>query len=185
MTGPHQELFTRARWAVTLIEMLVALGVVALLLALTFPILAGARESSRIVACQANLREFHPPLLAYADDHRNQLPFAEVVFSAPYHWLAPLDALQPYIDIQIPSYDLAQRELHTGPPWLCPSDRDALGARHGLSYYYTPFQFMQISGAAITTRMYQDSPYMPVFIDDIAIHRTRNALLYNGSIVSK
>src|SRR5690348_16578406 len=77
----------RAR-ALTLVELLVVIGIIALLLALLLPAANKARESARRVQCVANLRELANAVLLYvADDPGQTLPDAG---SGNVQVLAPL-----------------------------------------------------------------------------------------------
>jgi prepilin-type N-terminal cleavage/methylation domain-containing protein len=63
----------RNRAAFTLVELLVVVGVIAVLLALLMPTLARARDHARRVACLSNLRSLTAAWLLYADNHRGRL----------------------------------------------------------------------------------------------------------------
>ena len=76
----------RKRGAFTLLELLLVIGIVAVLLALLLPLLGRARESARRTACLGNLRQIGAALGAYADDHRGFLPY-----SANYEQVHPED----------------------------------------------------------------------------------------------
>lgn len=58
----------------SLVELLVVIGVVALLVGILLPVLGRARESANRAACLANLRQAHQALLLYAQAHRDQVP---------------------------------------------------------------------------------------------------------------
>src|SRR5690349_1567495 len=60
--------------AYTLVELLVVLGVIALLAALLLPSLAAARERGRHAACAAHLKQIGSAIQMYADDHDHCLP---------------------------------------------------------------------------------------------------------------
>ena len=62
--------FTRA---FTLVELLVVVGVIAVLVALLMPALSRAREHARRVACLANVRTLTASWLAYAHNNRGRL----------------------------------------------------------------------------------------------------------------
>lgn len=58
----------------TLVELLVVIGIVAVLLAILLPTLAAARVSARVVHAHADLRSIVTALVMYRQDHRGQLP---------------------------------------------------------------------------------------------------------------
>jgi prepilin-type N-terminal cleavage/methylation domain-containing protein len=64
---------SRLRTAFTLVEVLVTLGVIAVLIALLLPSLASVNESARRVVCQSNLRQIGTGVLMYADDNHGFL----------------------------------------------------------------------------------------------------------------
>lgn len=63
----------RAR-AFTLIELLVVISIIAMLLALLLPSLAGAREAARSMSCASNVRQIGVVLHAYLNDYDDVLP---------------------------------------------------------------------------------------------------------------
>ncbi|RMH14553.1 MAG: type II secretion system protein [Planctomycetota bacterium] len=58
----------------TLLDVLVAVAVIALLIAILAPTLSTVQETSRRVVCSSNLRQLGLGLQLYADDSRGQLP---------------------------------------------------------------------------------------------------------------
>lgn len=62
--------------AFTLVELLVVIGIVALLIAILLPSLASARRSANGLRCRANLRTLGQALLLHANDHKGCLPLA-------------------------------------------------------------------------------------------------------------
>src|SRR5438067_972758 len=67
----------------TLVELLVVIGIIALLMAILLPVLGKARESSRRAACLSNLHQIGAALYIYADHNKGKLP----VYDGPSYWL--------------------------------------------------------------------------------------------------
>lgn len=116
------------RRAFTLIEMIVVMGLVALLMALLVPTLQGIQAESRSAACMNNLRQIYSGIDAYRAANRDLLPICEflpvVVGEQPEGGLPEL--LKGHIkkDAEV---------------WRCPADFDDEGSLStGTSYLYVP-----------------------------------------------
>ncbi|MEM6458437.1 MAG: prepilin-type N-terminal cleavage/methylation domain-containing protein [Planctomycetota bacterium] len=72
---PHH--FTHRRHAFTLIELLVVISIIALLIALLLPALAGARKAAAFTVCGSNIRQVGLGLFTYANDADDFLPTAD------------------------------------------------------------------------------------------------------------
>jgi prepilin-type N-terminal cleavage/methylation domain-containing protein/prepilin-type processing-associated H-X9-DG protein len=59
----------------TLVELLVVIGIIALLISILLPALAKARSAAREVRCESNIRQFGVGLQMYCDANKGVLPF--------------------------------------------------------------------------------------------------------------
>jgi prepilin-type N-terminal cleavage/methylation domain-containing protein len=62
------------RPAFTLVELLVVIGIIALLISILMPALRRARESANAVACSSNQRQIMMAFLMFANEHKGYLP---------------------------------------------------------------------------------------------------------------
>ena len=65
---------SRSRKAFTLVELLVVIGIIALLISILLPALSKARESGNWVVCMSNLKQIGNAMVMYANENRGGLP---------------------------------------------------------------------------------------------------------------
>jgi prepilin-type N-terminal cleavage/methylation domain-containing protein len=61
----------------TLVELLVVIGIIAVLIAVLLPALSKAREQAKVAACMSNIRQLTTGWIMYANDNKGNLVFAE------------------------------------------------------------------------------------------------------------
>ena len=105
----------------TLVELLVVIGVIAVLIALLLPVLGRAREQARTIKCANNLRQIYGAIVMYTNENRQMLPVPNdfVPNMAPIAMVGPgvmdftTGTLWPYV-----SRDVGTRQA----VFACPSD---------------------------------------------------------------
>ena len=115
-----------SRPAFTLVELLVVIGIIAVLIAVLMPALAAARAQSKSVACKSNLRQIGMACLMYAQEHGKWIGFT-----------AGIDRkvlLYPYLQQGRTNRDWSDRDV-----WFCagnqrPDEEPSYGFNTTLNY---------------------------------------------------
>lgn len=143
----------RSGRAFTLVEVLVVIGIIAVLLGLLLPAMSGAWKRARSVSCLSNLRQIGIAIQAYANDHRGKIPYGPKAppFMAPTDFYtstgAPTTLLSLKSGAPVGMGLLLNDYLSTNPMVLfCPGADQTIGVESELakvgvkqaqgSYYY-------------------------------------------------
>lgn len=130
----------------SLVELLVVIGLIAVLVGILLPTLARARQSAAQISCAANLRQWATAALIYANQENGWLPRrgqgvqATTIFNRPSDWfnaLPPILKLTPLSDI-VTAGTLPSVDDHS--IWMCPAAPDA-----GQKYYFAYAMNMRLS----------------------------------------
>jgi prepilin-type N-terminal cleavage/methylation domain-containing protein/prepilin-type processing-associated H-X9-DG protein len=85
------------RGGFTLVELLVVIGIIALLIGILLPALNKARESARQVKCLSNIRQITQATISFANEHRGLMPARGG--SSLYKWDTPSNSIKAATDI--------------------------------------------------------------------------------------
>ena len=96
----------------TLVELLVVIGIIAVLIALLLPTLSRAREEAKKTACLSHLKSLGDALFMYANANRDRLPN----LNPPGTWIDYNGANRAMVSFS--------EEIKSPPVFHCPSDKD-------------------------------------------------------------
>jgi prepilin-type N-terminal cleavage/methylation domain-containing protein/prepilin-type processing-associated H-X9-DG protein len=121
-----------ARRAFSLIELLVVIGIIAILAGLLLPVLGRSKTKAYNAACVNNLRQLGIATRLYSDDNQQRLPSAEILPTQPIDPQHPLaricDALASYVG------RTAGTNTNSATVFKCPVDKMGRFAAEGSSY---------------------------------------------------
>ncbi|MBB6428325.1 type II secretion system protein [Algisphaera agarilytica] len=152
-----------SRSGFTIIELLVVISIIALLIGLLLPALAGARKSAQRVTCSSNLRQLGVIMESYTQDFDGYFPVARPIPS-PF----PSLSTDPPLHEVLAYYVQIGEAPDTNRVYQCPDD-DTVYPLSGMSYKYE----IHVAGATLpdilsrgfVERMGWDASYIRILSD--------------------
>jgi prepilin-type processing-associated H-X9-DG protein len=175
----HAQKRWRAALAFTLVELLVVIGIIALLIAILLPALQRAKENANVVKCASNMRQLGMAFVAYAQDFKNKYP-PNVGGTAP----PGLPINQAWYDDDkigkyLPKYSFPAPGSPTigGGVMVCPNDEDSVRSysQNWLSVCFTSPGGMAVANGPPPTGTFfrygvQESSRMILLVEAFAIN---------------
>lgn len=115
----------------TLVELLVVMGILALLVGILLPVMDTVRDKSHEAGCLANLRQIGVAIEGYRQNHNRLLPR-----------VAPLPSGDPFSEPDGLCGALKHFIDPTSDTWVCPADHRHVRGRVSASYFYVAGAFM-------------------------------------------
>ncbi len=145
----------RARHGFTLVELLVVIGIIALLLGILLPVISRVRAGAQRTACRTELRDIGAMFQMYLNDSKNRLPHINTMPSMrPKITDAPalVEVLQPYHRGEVRVFRCGADVIRQPSPGS-PAGFDTYFEREGSSYHYNPMLSARYAGRQLKDTM--------------------------------
>jgi type II secretory pathway pseudopilin PulG len=131
---------TRA-FAFTLVELLVVIGIIAILIGVLLPVLSAAQRSARDTKCKSNMRQVCMALFNYASENRSKFPpniCKETSSPQIFNWWCDRDRIGRYIRASKTAKTnmSSQNDTILAPVLACPED-DGGSRSYSMNFWAT------------------------------------------------
>lgn len=132
---------TDAKAGFTLVELLVVIGIIAVLIGILLPTLTKARKEGVRIRCQANMKQIGDQMLMYANNNRGWLfpPMAGVNVRASERWMTKVFKFDKIVPPAANPLDDDPKD-YTPKILLCPADATDVVVEPGSSPFVKPGQ---------------------------------------------
>jgi prepilin-type N-terminal cleavage/methylation domain-containing protein len=148
----------RGRRAFTLVELLVVIGIIALLIAMLLPALGKVKEQANGLKCQANLRTMMQGCLMFAADYKGHLPGNDSDRGNPDwwkrdpYWGPPQGGTSTYTLAEAPKNGTIFKYIRNRDVYFCPTVQNvgAVQASQGTNLAFDYAMFKSFTGAKLS-----------------------------------
>ena len=149
--------FVRHPAAFTVLELLVVIGIIAVLSGVGYPIYQRVTQSSKAAACLSNMQQLGSGLNAYLSEHDMRMPTLKIARESTQEDV-------PVIDNTLDKY-LPDRRV-----FACPADTKNFAERTGTSYCWNIAINDQPVGGLNFLQIITDHTHIPILSDKEGFH---------------